>query len=303
MPRDGILIVDKPVGPTSHDVVAAVRRHARGLRVGHTGTLDPFASGVLPLCLGKATRLSRFLTSRRKRYAGSIRLGIATETYDPEGRVTFEGTIEGITETAIREAACEFLGTSRQIPPAYSARKLSGLPSYRLAREGKPVVLPATEVTVYSFAIGPVRLPHVDFEIETSPGTYVRSIAHDLGRRLGCGAHLSSLRRLAVGPYLSEESHTLPTIERSASAGTLETLIIPMRAVDIGLPSVTVTPAGETAMGHGRDLTTAELTGPAPEGTRAVRVQNQAGELLGVAVPAGEEYKAGILRPSVVLMG
>lgn len=303
MPRDGVLIVDKPVGPTSHDVVAAVRRHAGGLRVGHTGTLDPFASGVLPLCVGKATRLSQFLTSSRKRYAGSVRLGIATDTYDPEGRVTFEGTLEGITETAIREAACEFLGTSQQIPPAYSARKLSGLPSYRLAREGKTVVLPAVPVTVHSFVIGAVRLPHFDFEIETSPGTYVRSIAHDLGHRLGSGAHLASLRRLAVGSYKLEEAHTLAAIEHSARSGLLDTLIIPMNEVDIGLPSVTVNPAGETAMGHGRHLTTGDLTGPAPMGTRAVRVQNQAGELLGVAISSGEEYKAGILRPSVVLMG
>ncbi len=303
MPRDGLLIVDKPGGPTSHDIVAAVRHHAAGLRVGHTGTLDPFATGVLPLCLGKATRLSRFLTSSRKIYAGSMRLGVATDTYDPEGRAIFQGDFAGLSEAAIRVVAAEFLGTSLQTPPPYSARKMAGLPSYRLAREGKVVTLPPTEVTVHWFELTQVRLPHVDFEIETSPGTYVRSIAHDLGLRLGCGGHLASLRRLAVGPYHAQDAHTLAAIARSAREGALDSLIIPLREVDIGMPSVTVTPDGETAMGHGRDLAAGDLTGLPPEGTRAVRVQNQAGELLGVAVPAEAPRSAGILRPSVVLMG
>jgi len=302
MPRDGVLIVDKPPGPTSHDVVAVVRRLARGQRVGHTGTLDPFASGVLPLCLGRATRLSRFLTARRKRYEGTIRLGTATETYDPEGRVTFEGSVAGIAEDAIREAARGFLGTRTQIPPAYSARKVSGLPSYRLAREGKPVALPPAEITVHGFTIVSVALPHVAFTIETSPGTYVRSIAHDLGVILGCGAHLASLRRVASGTYGLEEAHTLADIERGAREGSLDALVIPMRDVDIGIPSVTVTPVGENAMGHGRHLAPEDLLGPPPPAAPAVRVQNEAGELLGVAIPAGPGG-AGILRPAVVLMG
>jgi tRNA pseudouridine55 synthase len=302
-PRDGLLIVDKPAGPTSHDIVAAVRRWAAGLRVGHTGTLDPFATGVLPLCLGKATRLARFLTASRKVYAGSVRLGIATDTYDPEGQVTFEGVLDGITEQTLRAAVAEFLGTSLQTPPPYSARKLAGLPSYRLAREGKVVSLPPTEVTVHRFEITQVRLPHFDFTIETSPGTYVRSIAHDLGGRLRCGGHLAALRRLAVGSYGAQHAHTLATIEGMAREGGLDSLIAPLRAIDIGMPSVTVTPAGETAMGHGRDLTTVDLTGPPPLGTKTVRVQNQAGELLGVAVPAETPGLLGILRPSVVLMG
>ena len=303
MPRHGLLIVDKPGGPTSHDIVAAVRRHAAGLRVGHTGTLDPFATGVLPLCLGKATRLSRFLTSSRKVYAGSIRLGIATDTYDPEGRAIFEGSLDGISEEAIRGAAAEFLGTTLQTPPPYSARKLAGLPSYRLAREGKIVILPPTEVTVHWFEITQVRLPFVDFAIETSPGTYVRSIAHDMGRGLGCGGHLATLRRVAVGPYVAQQAHTMAAIEHNAREGTLDSLIVPLREVNIGIPSVTVTPAGEAAMGHGRDLTTTDLTGLPPAGIGAVRVQNQAGDLLGVAVPAEAPRSAGILRPSVVLMG
>jgi len=301
-PRDGVLVVDKPPGPTSHDVVDIVRGHAGGMRAGHTGTLDPFASGVLPVCIGRATRLSRFLTSTRKAYSGIIRLGVATDTYDREGRTTFEAPVDHLDVSHVASAAAAFVGVFMQAPPVYSARKSRGKPAHRLVRSGRPVTLKPAKVTVYRFDIERVAFPAVEFSLECAAGTYVRSIAHDLGRALGCGAHLTELRRLAAGRFRIHEAHTLDRIEEKGRGGALDEIVIPMDRMDLGLPTVTVTPSGQAAMCHGRPISRLELAAPAPAGAAGpVRVESESGRLIGIAVPAMSPTENEAFRPDVVL--
>ncbi len=299
---EGLLLADKPAGPTSHDIVEVTRRFTSGRRVGHTGTLDPFATGLLPLCIGRATRLSRFLTGLRKAYAGSMRLGIATDTYDVDGKVLERGDAGGIDERTIREAAGRFVGTILQTPPPYSARKINGQRMYKLARRGVEVRAEPAEVTIFRFDILGVADGIVRFEAETSAGTYVRALAHDLGVALGCGAHLFELRRVASGSHRVEDAHGLTEIRERGKAGTLEEIVIPLSRIDLGLRSVTATPRGATAMRTGQVLSAKELvsTGGGSPGA-PVRVIDEEGTLLGVAVPDERIAGSGILKPQVVL--
>ncbi len=303
-PLEGILLVDKPAGPTSHDIVADVRRFTRGRRVGHTGTLDPAATGLLILCIGRATRLSRFLTQSRKVYRGVIHLGIATDTYDAMGRILAQRSVSGLSEATVREAAARFMGTFLQTPPPYSARKLKGRPMYRLARQGKPVAPDPTPVVIFRLDLLEFVLPLVQFEAETSAGTYMRALAHDLGIVLGCGAHLEGLRRLASGRHRVEDAHSMSEILELAGRGEVESLLIPLRCVDLGLPTVTATGQGVDAMLRGRPLGFADLQAPLPEGGPGTfRVQDEAGNLLGVACTDQDSMGGAILRPEVVLAG
>lgn len=194
--------MDKPAGPTSHDVVAAARRAFGVRRVGHCGTLDPFASGLLPLLLGRATRLMPFLVGLDKSYDGAIRLGIRTDTDDPQGRVlaTDDGW-RAVDDARLDRAAAALTGTLAQVPPAYSAKKRDGVAAYRRSRRGEPVTLEPREVDVERFAITGRDGPLVRFEADVGSGTYVRALARDLGAALGCGAHLETLRRTRVGPF------------------------------------------------------------------------------------------------------
>lgn len=299
---EGLLLADKPAGPTSHDIVAETRRFTPGRRVGHTGTLDPFATGLLPLCIGRATRLSRFLTGLRKSYAGSMRLGIMTDTYDVDGQVTRQQDARGIDESTICEAAGRFVGTIMQTPPPYSAKKINGRRMYKLARKGIEMRPEPVEVTVFRFDILGIQDDMVRFEAETSAGTYVRALAHDLGAALGCGAHLFELRRVASGSHRVEEAHGLTEIHERGAAGTLGEIVIPLSRIDLGLKSVTATPRGATAMRTGQVLSTKELV--SREGGRPgdpVRVIDGDGALLGVAVPDERVEGGGILKPQVVL--
>ncbi len=305
---EGLLVVDKPAGPTSHDVVATVRRFVRGSRVGHTGTLDPFATGVLPVCIGRATRLARFLTATIKRYDGCIRLGVTTDTYDREGRVVSERPADGVDAAAVRRAAARFVGDHMQTPPAYSARKHKGRPLHRLARAGIEVVRVPTPVSIFRLEILSVEGPLVRFEVETSPGTYIRSLAYDLGEALGCGAHLTELRRVASGGLRLSDAHGLEEIEERGRSGGLQSLLIGLRDIDLGLPTVVATDEGREAMRTGRPLPPALLAGeslpaPRPAGEATpVRVQDDAGELLGVAALSSGPDGGPILRPDVVLL-
>ena len=228
---NGVLVVDKPLGPTSHDVVARVRRAIGISRLGHTGTLDPLATGVLPLVVGRATRLARFLTSDEKEYLAGIRLGMATATYDAEERLVRNDSGElvalrpvadppAFVEGDLRNALTSFTGTFRQMPPPFSAKKLAGTPAYKLARRRKDVELKPVEVTVtelelvsYADGVATVRLV-------CSSGFYVRSLAHDFGARLGCGAHLESLRRIRAGEFGLQQATPLSVIQAfTPSAG------------------------------------------------------------------------------------
>ncbi|MFQ5700666.1 MAG: tRNA pseudouridine(55) synthase TruB [Acidobacteriota bacterium] len=300
----GVLVADKPAGPTSHDIVQAVRGFTKGLRVGHTGTLDPFATGVLPLCIGRATRLSRFLSATRKSYAGVILLGVATDTYDSQGRIVSHRPIDEISESMIRRMASRFTGTFSQVPPPFSARKLRGQPAHRLARRGMPVDLAPSLVTVHRFDIDEIAGPAVRFRIETSPGTYIRSIAHDLGLALGCGAHLAELRRTAAGRLQADDAHPFEAILEAGRAGHLDEMIVPMRRLDLGLPFVTVTPEGRLAVRSGRPLARAHLSSAGQAGAggqAATRVLDEQGDLIAIAAPAGSPDGEEVLKPIIVL--
>ena len=198
--RDGALVVDKPSGLTSHDVVARVRRILE-VKAGHTGTLDPLATGVLPLLLGKATRLMRFYVGEDKVYDAEIRLGLATETYDSEGAATSVKPVPELTSEQARLALAGFLGVQEQLPPMHSAVKVAGQPLYKAARRGEVVARKPRRIEIHSLELLSKRKSDWKIRIHCSTGTYVRSLAHDLGERIGCGAHLSGLRRLRSGPF------------------------------------------------------------------------------------------------------
>jgi tRNA pseudouridine55 synthase len=209
---NGLLVVDKPKGITSHDVVGRVRRLTGEQSVGHLGTLDPMATGVLPLLLGKYTRLAQFFSTAEKCYTGTIRFGFATDTYDAEGVAQEPVTEPLLTLEKVRMAAVQFHGQIEQMPPAFSAKKIGGKPAYKLAREGKPVELKPKTIHIHEFSIEDMTGDAARFKIKVSAGGYVRSVAHELGQALGCGAHLSSLRRTQAGVFTLAQSFTLEAL-------------------------------------------------------------------------------------------
>lgn len=209
----GLLILNKPGGLTSHDVVNRVRRATHIKQVGHAGTLDPMATGVLVVLVGKATRASQYLMSLDKEYAGTIKLGQVTNTQDAEGEVLETRPVPPLTETEVRAAAQSFVGDQYQMPPMFSAIKIDGVPLYKLARKGEEVEREPRFVRISSFEITRFVSPELDFVVRCSKGTYVRTIAHDLGAKLGCGGHLSALRRTATGKFTVAQCLTLDQIQ------------------------------------------------------------------------------------------
>jgi tRNA pseudouridine55 synthase len=224
----GILNLDKPAGWTSHDVVARVRYLLGERRVGHAGTLDPMATGVLLVCVGQATRVVEYLTAGEKVYHAVARLGITTDTYDRMGQVTATAPLPNLNEDDIQNALGAFSGDIAQVPPAYSAVKLGGVASYRRARRGESVVLPARPVTIFAIRLLEWRSPDAVFEVECSPGTYVRSLVYDLGQALGCGAHLADLARLRSGRFKIEDAVTLEALAEAAAAGAMRNCLHPI---------------------------------------------------------------------------
>jgi tRNA pseudouridine55 synthase len=216
---NGVIVINKPAGMTSHDVVNRVRRILNEKSVGHLGTLDPMATGVLPLVVGRMTRLAQFYTMSDKSYEGEIRFGFSTDTYDADGERVGDAHETNLGLEQIREAASEFVGRIQQVPPSFSAKKVQGVPAYKLARKNKEVELKAVEVEVKSFECFHCSDDRVRFRTEVSSGTYVRSIAHELGQRLGVGAHLSALRRTASGEFCIEDAVTLEQLGESTQAG------------------------------------------------------------------------------------
>lgn len=237
---NGLLIVNKPAGMTSHDVVARLRKITGERSIGHLGTLDPFATGVLPMLLGRFTRLARFFSHDRKRYTGTIHFGQATDTYDSDGEPTGTKTAPLPTLDDIRTLARTFTGEIDQLPPPFSAKKLHGVPAYKLSREGKPVVLRPVKVQVFRFEIASYEPPFASFEVEVSAGCYVRSLAHDMGRQAGCGAHLSSLCRTQAGDYALRDSATLEEIAEWARDGSLSEHMPHPRNLLKEIPAVSV---------------------------------------------------------------
>ena len=323
---DGVLVVDKPVGPTSHDIVARARRALGERRIGHTGTLDPGASGLLALVLGKATRLARFLSASDKSYDAVIRLGFSTDTADAQGTATgpvYSGVLP--TRDEVEHALDAFRGAFLQQPPAYSAKKVGGRRSYTLARAASraggsgarnvppdagdptPSPLEPAAVTVTALTLLGVEGDLVSVRVDCSAGFYVRSLAHDVGARLGIGGHLAALRRTRSGDYALAQAVSADALERdpaSALAG-----LVPLSQMLPRLASVVLTAQGTKHALHGRTLEPADLAsalGPGRATTSGagdeaawVRLITEQGELLGLAQPT---TGPGLLHPSVVLM-
>lgn len=250
--RSAVIPVDKPEGPTSHDVVARARRALGTRRVGHTGTLDPFASGLLLICVGNATRLAEYLTALRKRYVATMRLGVATDTDDLTGEPVSES--EGwrdLTEAEIRAALAEQVGERLQLPPRFSAKRVAGERMYAAARRGEEVERAPVPVTIHSIRVLKVELPEVEFEVDCGSGAYIRAIGRDAGEALGVGGHLTRLRRTRVGDFSVEQA--LP-LEALADAAAVEAASLsPARAVR-HLASVEVDEAGIRALGYGQGV-------------------------------------------------
>lgn len=294
---DGLIVIDKPAGPTSHDVVVRMRRVLGERRIGHTGTLDPNASGVLPLVVGRATRLAKFLTSERKRYEAIVRLGVSTDTYDGEGKQAggrWSGPLPSRAE--IEQALTVYRGTFEQQPPAYSAKKIDGERAYNAARAGATLMPAPVAVTVHRLEILDISGEDVTLAIDCSAGFYVRSLAHDLGRRLGTGAHLSALRRVASGALTLDDAIPLEFAERSRE-DALEALL-PMEAMLPQFGAVVLTDEGLLRAVHGRNISEAEVASGSLASTGPVRLVDQLGQLVGIAEPTDV---SGVLHPSVVL--
>lgn len=228
---DGIFVIDKAMGMTSHDVVARVRRLARQRRVGHAGTLDPAATGVLPVCLGQATRVAEYLSESGKAYRATVRFGVVTDTYDMEGTIVREAPVT-LREEEIDAVLPEFLGEQMQLPPVYSAIKRDGQPLYKLARAGQEVTLEPRPIVISALRIVSWSLPDLVLDVECGKGTYIRSLAYDLGERLGPGAHLAALRRTRSGPFTLKQALTLDALEDAlAGEGWRDHLYAPDEAL------------------------------------------------------------------------
>jgi len=310
---NGVLVIDKPAGPTSHDIVAVVRRAIGLARVGHTGTLDPLATGVLPLVIGQATRLASFMSGADKEYVARIRFGVATETYDAEGRLGDEQSVSetrasvaavaGLRESAIVEAVAAFEGRYLQTPPPFSAKKIGGTPAYKLARQRKPIDVKPVEVSVREIELRSYAGGLAEVRLVCSSGFYVRSLAHDLGQRLGCGAHLEGLRRTRSGEFTLADAVPLEAVAAREGEG-----LIPMSRLLTHLPAVVLSELGAKRASHGSDLRPEDLAtvAPAAEATsggesaaaRRLRLLDREGSLLGLAEPR----EGGLLHPMVVLV-
>jgi len=291
-------VIDKPAGMTSHDVVGRLRKITGERAIGHLGTLDPMATGVLPLLMGKFTRLAQYFSSAEKSYTGSIRLGFATDTYDAEGQPAgpdaWPDASSAVTLARVREAAARFHGEMEQMPPAFSAKKIDGKPAYKLAREGKPVELKTATIRIARFEIASLDGAEAAFAMSISAGGYVRSVAHELGQDLGCGAHLSSLRRTQAGVFTLEGAHTLEELQPLAgNVEALDAFCVHPRSLLPEMPAVT---GDAPALGRLRNGAQANL----PEFSCApfVKVFASQRELVGIA-----KRVAGTLFQPVVVMG
>src|SRR5260370_32678254 len=250
-PIDGALVINKPKGKTSHDVVDAVR-HLAGLRqIGHLGTLDPLATGVLVLLLGRATRLVQFYAGRRKRYEAGFRFGFATDTYDSDGEAQGPDAAPALDAATLEKFASERIGRFEQMPPSFSAKKVKGRPAYELARKKQPVELKAVEVEIYEYRFKEIKGSIVRFVIECSSGTYIRSLAHEMGQKLGCGAHLAEITRTAVGECSMEQAITLEELVEAKQAGRFADRMIPLESLLTNFPRINVLPVVEKRVRHG----------------------------------------------------
>jgi len=298
---DGILVIDKPSGKTSHDIVETVRRLIGFRQIGHFGTLDPLATGVLVLALGRATRLARFYSGRRKRYTCAIRFGFATDTYDADGEPLSDDSAPALDAEKLQALAAQFVGKIQQTPPAFSAKKIHGRPAHELARKHKPVNLEPVEVEVFEFRLTGVQGSIARFVVECGAGTYIRSLAHDMGKLHGAGAHLAEIARTAVGEFTSDHAVSLEDLAADAKSGKIASRVIRLESLLPDLPRATVLPIVEKRVRHGAkfNLPLAQIQpgqATAAQGAPAqldsgdwkpsrLRVFNQQGQLIAIAEP------------------
>jgi tRNA pseudouridine55 synthase len=292
-----VLVVDKPAGITSHDVVAVARRALKERSIGHTGTLDPMATGVLPLAIGKATRLVRFLTASDKDYDAVIRFGRATDTYDATGTTTAESP-QRPTRTAVEITLLALSGSYDQLPPPYSAKKVDGRRAYAMARRDEPVELKPAPVTVSRAMLTAFDDETASVSITCSSGFYVRSFAHELGRRLGCGACLEALRRTRSGTSTLSQAVTIDELTAPGASETLRHRVIACSDLLPGYPMAQLNEQGLSYVANGRDLGPAQLTGRLSATAAWVRLTDARGALIGLAEPTA----SGLLHPSIVLL-
>jgi len=277
---DGILNINKPAGKTSFDIVARVKRLSGEKRVGHAGTLDPIATGVLPVCLGRATRIVQYLADATKTYRAEIELGVATDTYDVSGRVTHRSDPLGISREQVAAALASFCGLIQQTPPMYSAVKHQGKPLYELARAGIEVERKSRLAKIFRIELLDWQPPLVTVELECGKGTYIRSLAHDLGQALGCGANLKNLIRLRCGVFDIKDALSLPQLEEAFQCGYWQRFVYPVDSVLLNWSAMVVSREAETALRNGRPL---DLTAvPAASPGDCCRIYTLDGFFLGV---------------------
>jgi tRNA pseudouridine55 synthase len=295
---NGVVIIDKPSGLTSHDVVNRVRRILGQRSVGHLGTLDPSATGVLPIVFGSLTRLAQFYVHSEKTYEGAIRFGFATDTYDADGEPTTPRQDVSINVDDVRALAAQFQGTIEQMPPPFSAKKIAGVPAYKLARKMQDVELKPIRLEIKEFEILEATADQATFRARVASGTYIRSVAHEMGKKLGCGAHLARLRRTAVAEFVIEEAHSLEALETAKQQGSAESLaeslfVHPRKLVPL-LPCVTANDEGAALIRSGRALNLPEMS-RAPQ----VKVFYGQSDLIAIAT----RIAGTLFHPGVVFLG
>ncbi len=312
MELSGVLNINKPEGMTSHDVVDVVRRLLKMRRVGHTGTLDPRAIGVLPICVGRATRIAQFLTQADKEYLITMRLGISTDTLDADGKIVSQTDDITVDPVKLQEILKSFIGEIKQVPPLFSAKKYRGERLYRLARRGETVERAPITVKIYDLTFLSLDLPFVRFRVSCSKGTYARALCDDIGRALGCGAHLYALTRIRSGHFLVQNALTLDQLAQIVEEGRIREVLIPLGEALVHLPAVRVHPESSRAVVQGGGTVAAELLSFPSEVEKGdlVRVLGYRRQLLSVAeaTVAGREFAAAdprrvVLRPVRVLAG
>ncbi len=290
-----MIVVDKPSDWTSHDVVNRMRRLAQTRKVGHLGTLDPAATGVLPLVLNRATRLAQFYTRSDKVYEGTIHFGYSTNTYDGAGTPTSEEVAVTLDRARIEEIFAKFRGRVEQVPPPVSAKKIQGRPAYELARKDLPVELKPVGVEIYELVVLGMEGPEVHVRVHCSGGTYIRSIAHDAGQMLGCGAFLKALRRTAAGHFTLQHARTLEQLAELSAEGRLREALVPAAQMLPDFPSEVVDAATAAQIRNGRDFRTSPFrTGGA---AKFVKALTREGELVAI----GEARMPHLYHPVLVL--
>ncbi len=288
-------MLDKPSGWTSHDAVNKMRRIAGTKKIGHLGTLDPLATGVLPLVVGRATRLAQFYTKDRKGYAARIRFGNATDSYDRDGQATSEVREVELKREEMEALLGQFRGKLSQMPPAVSAKKINGVPAYKLARQQKPVELQPVDVEVFRLELQGIEGADLLVEMECSAGTYVRSIAHELGQLKGCGAYVQELRRTLSGEFSLKDARTLEELEALAVEGRFEEALLQGEKLLPGIPSEAVDLLTEAQIRQGRDFRTSPFR--ISQESRYVKAMTQSGELVAI----GEQKLPNLYHPILVI--